>query len=97
MEMLQKVIFRSNNRKTLLVGCLKKIAEKNPKLIVDLFSMELPEWLYIACLKILVKVHSPDVVTLLVNAQENSSEAIQNCAKELLEKMQPADPAKIAS
>ncbi len=84
---LKSVLFRASKHKYLLISCLRKIAEGgNSRIIAETINPDLPEWIYIACLKVLSKAKAPETVEILVNAQEHHSAEIQNAARELLEK-----------
>ena len=82
---LVKMITRSEGKQFLLASCLGKIAKSsNAKILCEILTPELPEAVYVFCLKALSKVDYPTIIPLLTNAQENSSEVIQNAAAQIL-------------
>jgi hypothetical protein len=87
-SMVMKVIFRATKFKTLFISCLYRIAKGgNPRLVAELLAQEIPDWVYVVCLRILCKDKSTDIVAVLVRAKDHSSPEIQNAAAQLLEKI----------
>ncbi len=85
LETVKKIIHRSAKHRALLTSSIYRLSKSsNHLMLVDLSKEEIAPWVIASCIKCLGKAQVQDLLPLLLNAQEHSSEEVRNAANSVL-------------
>lgn len=85
LEIIKKTAARAAQHRALLSSALLRISRSsNYQVLIDLAKEEVPHWITINTLKALTRSQVPDLLPLLLNAQEHSSEEVRKAANHIL-------------
>lgn len=84
-EIIRKMSARCSKHRALFSSSLLRISRSsNYQVLIEVAKEEMPPWISVLCLKALTKVQAPDLLPLLLNAQDHSSEDVRNAANAIL-------------
>jgi len=84
-DVTKKILHRAAKHRALMTSSINRLSKSsNHQMLVDLCKEEIAPWVIVSCLKCLTKVQVQDLLPVLLNAQEHSSEEVRNAANSVL-------------
>lgn len=85
LENTKKIVHRSAKHRALMSSSIYRLSKStNYQILVDLCKEEIAPWVVVTCIKCLSKAQVQDLLPLLLNAQEHSSEEVRNASNSIL-------------